>query len=241
VAKTKLVKQKSKATTDAPAMEYFVDVSLPVPPEARHLIDDPMLKLRYGAKSGQIITQASNSLTISRRLDDGASISGGHPYVLILARQQKNRAAKDLIRDVQMIYQGWANELRSDVITIAMFAENKLLNLPTPYDETDDAEENAPMFEWMMEGSGQVKLPDPERDIQNNAFERRLKQIVDFLDACGWEFGLQVENAINEGILASIRGLGEETDENNFQPDAAGGDVHEGDVAADLAGGSAAV
>lgn len=236
MAKTRLAKGKSKADSKEKAsLDYFVDVTLPVPAEARHLIADPMLKLRYGTKSLDVITQATNSLTVSRRLHEGSSISGGHIYVLALARQQPNRSSRNLIRDVQAVYEGWMNDLRSDVITLAMFAENELLNEVSPYDETDEEVDAAPAYPWMK---NVPKLPEPERDL-TNAFEYRLKQIVDFLAECGWEFGIKVEDTINEGILSSVRSLPEETDANGFPIVAAGGDVPDNIVSFDSSGGAA--
>jgi hypothetical protein len=224
MAKTRLAKgDKSKAEVAAEkAAEYFVDVSLPVPAAAQHLILDPVLKLRYGTKSIPLIQMASSSLLVSRRLLEGDSISGGHGYVLALGRMKKNlnRTSKELQRDVQQMYEGWKRDLQSDVITLTMFAENKLLNEATPYDESD--EDDKPQYDWLEQD---IALPEPPRDL-TNPYEKRLKQIIDFLTVCGYEFGKEVENAINEGILAAIRGLGAETDDAGFQPGTTGDGVH---------------
>ena len=196
------------ATQDKPARATIVDKYIDTPegidgPEKIHILLD--------SRTMKIAGQYQDALFVARGVPFNlATVSISDPLALLIASQNPKLKGNDVVRQAQAWYEQWQQAAEQDSWALALLADNKLTNEPTPYVDDDDPIPGLPF------------IPEPKRDL-DNPVEYRLKQVMDLADST-IEFSQQFYSAINEAFTEAIRFAGE-TDAAGFQSGAANGAV----------------
>lgn len=185
-------------------LESLFDVYIDAPegcvPEKLHIL--------LNSKFKSIADQYKNALFMARGIPFSQSlITLADPVALTYSKllvdeipDDKERAAR-AITMAMSTYERWADEAEKESWSLAMLTDNVFSNAPLPY---PPQEEGLP---------GLLPELNPVRNLQNRT-ERRLKQILDYLDT-DITFRMEVEAAINGQIAGAIRLA--ETDDAGFR------------------------
>jgi hypothetical protein len=213
--------RKRTKKSDAPIS--LIDATIEVPEEQHGWIENPEKGFRiiFNRTAIELARQVADELAMARGLPvDPDEISAMDPITLWFMEHKTYLSGTEARRHAIAYYKRLIQACSRDGIIVAMTENNDLLNMPKEYkpgEDTFTGEATAhgePVPAWRA-ALADEQPPTPDRSM-NNPYERRLKQVGDFVAECGVMFATRFYTTINDGIAKTVRELGEETDDSGF-------------------------
>jgi hypothetical protein len=190
--------------------QKLIDVRIPIPNDT-----EKTFHIELSAKTMNRAKKIIDELILARHIPyDPDAISIGDPLALIISQMKgkRDRAGDNAVLEASETYKRWMRDAQSDGFTVAMTASNELTNEPTAYVK-DAVEDDEPA--WLVEAA-KTNIPEPTKNL-SNPYERRLKQVEDYVNSFDATFQMSVASAINNAFAAAVQLVeADESDEDNF-------------------------
>ena len=213
-----------KAQKQAPEIKDLVNVNLVVPPETAKKYGTENLNLQLNAPVIEYGRRFVDELKLSRRIpNDPSDITMADPLALWILSTEPNLDGAAVLHKAEHYYGLYLIDVQREafVLAMAMFNEAPLLE-PEPYPTEERKEilrDKGGVPSWLA----QIPEVPPVNKPLEHQYERRLKQIMDLLEAGGKEdplFLASFNRVINNDLTKKLREMGvsasEPTDDDNF-------------------------
>ena len=192
----------------------LVDVTLETPesvegqPKSVHFVIEK--------KTAKIIRRITDGLIRSRKIPANIEdITIGDPMAILINQTKNWISPNEAVAEAKNYYKSQLEQIAQDAYMLAITYETVFTKEPKPYPPDESTEKDPDLPAWV---ESVVNLPVPTRDLKD-PYERRLKQIIDFLDECGPMYQIQFRAQLTNSIGNALRVIGGvETDPDGFQP-----------------------